>query len=862
MDKLSVYLLYSFFLLSLGMQNFYGQNRLRMYPQAEPVYANDAIDFVVVLEDPSDGLVDAISKVSMNLSVSIDTFVFPAAIDLRGSWLGDSSNVDNIVGDSPQTLTLYNTYNSDGPNNSGTGQLAKIRCIATIDDFFEIENDTCMDYTLMADDILLYYIDDVGDEQTEALADFSVDVMFCPKCDLMSFEANPQCVSETQYNIIVNFAGDPSVNYTVSDNLGVTQSGKSGTYYFGPYDNNEQILIAIDEPNNVAKCSRFVTADCLQPIAPASCFDGEQNQNEMGVDCGGVCPDCLDCSMEFELLSIGCYDESHFTMTVSLSGTDAGESYVLSDNLGNNLTLLEDTVVSFGLYDQGTEAIITAQKENQADCNWEVSGKYQYCDDCNFAPENDECAEAVLLSEGENGPYQNYCATINTSETSQDCSIEDLTHTVWYKFTGIDGQVKVTATRCDKAILMDYENDLQFSVFENCGDEVEFACSEDSYLYQPSVSFAAVEGATYYLRVDGYGNYDPTGQFCIDIEYCELQCGIDSLVNRRYCPNIMGYARINASGGNGNFTYEWSNGETGNEISGLEKGIYTVTVSDDSGCACTHQTEVLLDPGLQMDIEFVSPPTGVLFYYNVAEISIYNGPGPFELSWQTEGYVKHSILYEEGDSVFIQVIFSSTANWDLTVEDANGCHVFGGDNAQLDIYDYEIIPFIISTSYGAINITVGGGQSPFYYEWSNGATTEDIVGLKSGWYSVTVTDSSYPTQTATGWYWVPSGNYGIGIRGKDLKEEDIYNNILLFPNPAGCVENIRFVANGKEWTNFQLHIFDLKGQLITQKIYQDQVVNKVHTLNLSSELLKSGMYICRFTSNKGQRVYEKLMVVE
>jgi hypothetical protein len=43
---------------------------------------------------------------------------------------------------------------------------------------------------------------------------------------------------------------------------------------------------------------------------------------------------------------------------------------------------------------------------------------------------------------------------------------------------------------------------------------------------------------------------------------------------------------------------------------------------------------------------------------------------------------------------------------------------------------------------GAIHLTVSGGAPSFTYNWSNGATTEDISGLSQGSYTVTVTDQN------------------------------------------------------------------------------------------------------------------------
>jgi Secretion system C-terminal sorting domain/SprB repeat/Periplasmic copper-binding protein (NosD)/Ig-like domain CHU_C associated len=50
--------------------------------------------------------------------------------------------------------------------------------------------------------------------------------------------------------------------------------------------------------------------------------------------------------------------------------------------------------------------------------------------------------------------------------------------------------------------------------------------------------------------------------------------------------------------------------------------------------------------------------------------------------------------------------------------------------------------------YGAIHTSISGGNSPFYYNWSNGNVTNYINNLASGDYSLTVTDSKLCTDTA------------------------------------------------------------------------------------------------------------------
>jgi uncharacterized repeat protein (TIGR01451 family) len=100
----------------------------------------------------------------------------------------------------------------------------------------------------------------------------------------------------------------------------------------------------------------------------------------------------------------------------------------------------------------------------------------------------------------------------------------------------------------------------------------------------------------------------------------------------------------------------------------------------------------------------------------------------------------------------IQHFFSSSSNpidilpgeYSVVVYDENGCRL-GRDSILIDApinFNLEIESSPAECTNGTVTVSnIIGGQTPYTYLWSNGATTSSISDLTGGYYHVTVTDN-------------------------------------------------------------------------------------------------------------------------
>ncbi len=260
-----------------------------------------------------------------------------------------------------------------------------------------------------------------------------------------------------------------------------------------------------------------------------------------------------------------------------------------------------------------------------------------------------------------------------------------------------------------------------------------------------------------------------------------------------------GAIKVNVSGGQEPYTYNWSNGYDNFFLSGIPAGTYGVTVTDAAGEIATADIVLTHPDLLEGNISIVDTCGGtgeVLaiatggtapYSFNWDDGSIgsaatlstgfhcmtitdANGciavrclvvPAALSLDFDVKGLPCHNYCdasvealgtggtgpysYEWSNGANESVNQNLDAgNFAVTLTDANGCTISGSAtvlNPEPIVIDLAVtLPACGSGGTGSATASVSGGSGPYNYYWSNGAIGESVSGLYPGSYSLTVTD--------------------------------------------------------------------------------------------------------------------------
>ncbi|MEI8048091.1 MAG: hypothetical protein WCI92_11975, partial [Bacteroidota bacterium] len=207
-----------------------------------------------------------------------------------------------------------------------------------------------------------------------------------------------------------------------------------------------------------------------------------------------------------------------------------------------------------------------------------------------------------------------------------------------------------------------------------------------------------------------------------------------------------GSVNLTVTGTTSPYTFDWSNGETTEDISGLPAGTYNVTVTDKNGCEAFATATITEPNALQANdilthIKCRGASTGKI------DLTVTGGTAGYTYVWTTSdgsGLVAGNNNHQTG---------LTAGTYQVTISDAAtpSCTLIKSYTLTQPAAALAATPVITPVSCyngnnGQVVLTVSGGTEPYTYAWigpsSFSATTKDITGRSAGTYTVTITDAN------------------------------------------------------------------------------------------------------------------------
>lgn len=203
-----------------------------------------------------------------------------------------------------------------------------------------------------------------------------------------------------------------------------------------------------------------------------------------------------------------------------------------------------------------------------------------------------------------------------------------------------------------------------------------------------------------------------------------------------------GTINISTSGGTGPYTYQWSNGSSSQNLTGVTAGTYSVTIQDANNCSATLNALSVSQPSAALSLS--STKNDVNCFGNASgsvSITASGGTTPYAYSWNNGG-----------TSSSISNLAAGT--YTVTVTDARNCTVNTTVNitqpaAALNATSTKTDVRCFGNTTGIASVIPSGGTSPYTYTWNTGSTSATTNGLGAGNYTVTITDSKGCTHIST-----------------------------------------------------------------------------------------------------------------
>ena len=204
-----------------------------------------------------------------------------------------------------------------------------------------------------------------------------------------------------------------------------------------------------------------------------------------------------------------------------------------------------------------------------------------------------------------------------------------------------------------------------------------------------------------------------------------------------------GAATVVYSGGTAPFDITWSNTETGETVTELTAGTYTVNISDQSGCTAS-ETVVIEEPAdLNITLSQVASfcHNGTDGTASVTALSYGNTPADlttFTYAWSNSQNTVEATNLNGGQTYEVVITDAVGCQWTESIEIGNPAEISAIVENTRGVSCFE-------GNDGLATVAGGGGSLPYSYLWpatANDQTTATVDDLSEGTYIVTVADAN------------------------------------------------------------------------------------------------------------------------
>lgn len=496
----------------------------------------------------------------------------------------------------------------------------------------------------------------------------------------------------------------------------------------------------------------------------------------------------------FSGFAISCFDATDGSLSVSASGGLAPYSYSwqnseTTQNISNlsagnySVTVTDNNgcVVISSVQLVSPEMLSTSFAVQQPLCNGSANGSVE------IIPSGGVLPYSFLWSNGE------------TTQPISNLSAGNYSVTI----TDANGCVSVADTVLSEPVIIDAQTTLVTDVscfgFADGAIDVSVTGGTPPYFYTWSNGNSTQDLQN--LAAGVYTLYVRDANACYDTLIVTINQPAEIVIivenPSTVCPGTETILSANASGGNGNFTYSWSNGQSGQTISIFPQQPVTlgVTATDALGCSATFTG---------INISLYPLPTanfglslGQSCTYPVQVSTFNNSNGAAQYNWQ----ISNGINYTTQNPV---LTFNAVGEYNIVLIVTNGAGCSDTASQIFTVYQNPTAAFSLSANQGCPPLSVdfiNNSQGALQYSWSFGDNNSTSLSNPShlysqnGEYDVTliVTGTGGCTDTLT----IPSAVtvFPVPLAGFTWDYEDPYD-----PDGKILFTNVSTGATSYQWT--------------------------------------------------------------